>query len=90
MHGDPVGTGGEERAVPTPVVLAFPFRGRWLARNSPARRVPSHGSDLFGTRFAIDFIAVDELGSMRRIEGFGHLRDEPDRPLRLEGGLAAK
>ena len=36
------------------------------------------------------YIAVDKTGSMRRIEGFGHLRDEPDRPLRLEGGLAAK
>ncbi len=41
------------------VVLSLPFTGRWLARNSPARRVPSHGTDLFGERYAIDFIAVD-------------------------------
>jgi Peptidase family M23 len=40
------------------VVLALPFRGTWLARNSPARRVPSHGTDLFATTYAIDFIAV--------------------------------
>ncbi|MBN1171480.1 MAG: M23 family metallopeptidase [Micromonosporaceae bacterium] len=39
--------------------IMLPFRGLWLARNSPARRVPSHGTDLFGTRYAIDFIAVD-------------------------------
>jgi len=40
------------------VVLALPFRGTWLARNSPARRVPSHGTDLFATTYAIDFVAV--------------------------------
>ena len=41
------------------VVISLPFRGLWLARNSPARRVPSHGIDILGERFAIDFIAVD-------------------------------
>jgi hypothetical protein len=41
-----------------PVLLTLPFRGTWLARNSPARRVPSHGTDLFATTYAIDFIAV--------------------------------
>ena len=39
-------------------VLALPFRGTWLARNSPARKVPSHGTHLFATTYAIDFIAV--------------------------------
>jgi hypothetical protein len=38
--------------------LALPFRGPWLARNSPARRVPSHGTHLFATTYALDFIAV--------------------------------
>ena len=47
---------------PSPVVLDFPFEGRWLARNSPARRVPSHGTHHFGTTYAIDFIAVNEHG----------------------------
>jgi murein DD-endopeptidase MepM/ murein hydrolase activator NlpD len=41
------------------VALRLPFRGTWLARNSPARRVPSHGTHLFATTFAIDFIAVE-------------------------------
>ncbi|MFB6609029.1 M23 family metallopeptidase [Agromyces sp. NPDC056379] len=40
-------------------VLALPFSGTWMAQNSPARRVPSHGVDLFGERYAIDFVAVD-------------------------------
>jgi hypothetical protein len=43
-----------------PVVLALPFTERWLVQNSPARRVPSHGTDLFGGRYAIDFVGVDE------------------------------
>ncbi len=45
-----------------PLLLAFPFRGRWMAQNSPADRVPSHGTHLFGTTYAIDFVAVDERG----------------------------
>ncbi|WP_328342137.1 hypothetical protein [Micromonospora sp. NBC_00421] len=41
-----------------PVMLALPFRGSWLVQNSPARRVPSHGTDLFATTYAMDFVAV--------------------------------
>jgi len=44
------------------VLLSLPFTGRWLVQNSPARRVPSHGTDLLGERYAIDFVAVDERG----------------------------
>jgi hypothetical protein len=51
-----------ERAATSAVLLDLPFRGRWLARNSPARRVPSHGIDRFGLAYAIDFIAVDGAG----------------------------
>ncbi len=39
----------------SPVLLDYPFRGRWLVRNSPARRVPSHGSHALGTTYAIGF-----------------------------------
>jgi hypothetical protein len=44
------------------VLLDLPFRGRWQARNSPARRVPSHGTHRFGVTYAIDFVAVDDEG----------------------------
>ncbi|XAS68697.1 M23 family metallopeptidase [Micrococcaceae bacterium Sec5.7] len=44
------------------VVLDFPFRGSWLVQNSPARRVPSHGTSLFGTSHAIDFVAINDQG----------------------------
>lgn len=45
------------------VLLDFPFRGSWRVENSPARRVPSHGTYAFGTSHAIDFVAVDDAGS---------------------------
>ncbi|WP_301925614.1 M23 family metallopeptidase [Corynebacterium glaucum] len=40
------------------VELFFPFTGWWRARNSPARRVPSHGSHMLGTTYSIDFIGL--------------------------------
>jgi hypothetical protein len=39
-------------------VLSLPFRGTWRAEMSPSRRVPSHGTHLFATTYAIDFLAV--------------------------------
>ena len=47
----------EERAE-----LRYPFRGRWLVQNSPANRVPSHGTPMFATSYAIDFVPVDAGG----------------------------
>lgn len=50
------------RSSETPTLLTgltLPFAGRWLVQNSPARRVPSHGTDLLGERYAIDFVGVD-------------------------------
>lgn len=41
------------------IVISLPFTGLWLTKNSPARRVPSHGTDLLGERYAIDFVGVD-------------------------------
>jgi hypothetical protein len=42
------------------VVVAAPLRGEgWVAVNSPADRVPSHGTDMLGQRFAFDFLRVD-------------------------------
>ena len=41
------------------MVVDFPLRGEWIAFNSPADRIPSHGTDMLGQRFAYDFIRVD-------------------------------
>ena len=44
----------------SPVIVEFPLRGEgWLAVNSPGDRVPSHGTDLLGQRFAFDLLMVD-------------------------------
>src|SRR3712207_1748427 len=42
------------------VEISLPFTGRWLVESSDLRRVPSHGTDLFGERYAIDFVGVDD------------------------------
>lgn len=47
-------------------VLALPFTGRWSVRNSPMRRVPSHGTEAFASRYAIDFVGVDEHNQSAR------------------------
>lgn len=65
MTRDPFNVPPESRAVQPAagaVVLDFPFRGSWKVENSPARRIPSHGTDAFGTSHAIDFVAVDDAG----------------------------
>ena len=42
------------------VVVEFPLRGEgWVAVNSPADRIPSHGTDILGQRYAYDFLRVD-------------------------------
>jgi hypothetical protein len=45
-----------------PVHLAYPVRGRWRAENSPARRIPSHGTHLLGETYAVDLVGVDAHG----------------------------
>ena len=42
------------------VGVSLPFTGKWKVENSPRRRVPSHGSDMLGTTYSIDFVGVDE------------------------------
>ncbi|MDD4423602.1 MAG: M23 family peptidase, partial [Methanocorpusculum parvum] len=42
-----------------PIIAAFPLRGEWLSPNTPGTKIPSHGTDRFGTRYAYDFIQVD-------------------------------
>ncbi|HLR28359.1 MAG TPA: M23 family metallopeptidase [Ruania sp.] len=45
-----------------PLGLTYPFTGPWLTQNSPASRVPSHGTTRFATAHAIDFVPVDDQG----------------------------
>lgn len=63
--------------MPASVDLAYPFTGRWLARNSPADRVPSHGTTRFASSYAIDFVPVDRDGRGAAFSVRALLRPEP-------------
>lgn len=47
------------------VVVDFPLRGEWVAFNSPGDRIPSHGTDMLGQRYAYDFVRVDRRKGWR-------------------------
>jgi hypothetical protein len=47
------------------VVVDFPLRGEnWVAVNTPGDRIPSHGTDMLGQRFAYDLLQVDRRRSL--------------------------
>ncbi len=64
-------TAAQPRFQPDPVTLTLPFTGPWLVQNSPADRVPSHGTDLLGERYAIDFVGVDSRRRTASRSGWG-------------------
>jgi hypothetical protein len=42
------------------VIVDFPLRGEgWVAVTTPGDRIPSHGTDMLGQRFAYDLLKVD-------------------------------
>jgi murein DD-endopeptidase MepM/ murein hydrolase activator NlpD len=57
------------------VIVDFPLRGeRWVAVNTPGDRIPSHGTDMLGQRFAYDLLMVDARGPGLRYHPAGVLR----------------
>lgn len=42
-----------------PTVVRPPLRGEWCAINTPGHRIPSHGTDQLGQRFAFDLLQID-------------------------------
>ena len=50
------------RVAPDPIVLSVPLPGPCRVQNSPANRVPSHGSEAFGSSYAIDLVPVGQRG----------------------------
>lgn len=63
--------------------LEYPFTGRWLVQNSPADRVPSHGTALFATSYAIDFVPIGDNDRTAPITLGTWLR--PESPTRFPG-----
>jgi hypothetical protein len=66
-----------------PVVVELPLRGEWTVERSPADRIPSHGTDLFGQRYAYDLVRTDQrrgvhvhpAGTVRLLVVGGRTRD---------------
>lgn len=52
--------------MPSPVSVDFPLRGEWIAPNTPGTRVPSHGTDILGQKYAYDFVGIDPQSNARR------------------------
>jgi hypothetical protein len=50
------------RTLENAVVVDFPLRGEWTVERTPAHRIPSHGTDILGQRYAYDFIRTDDRG----------------------------
>lgn len=42
-----------------PIIVSFPLKGEWHVPHTPGTKIPSYGTDRFGTRYAYDFIQVD-------------------------------
>ena len=54
------GTGSDEmNEFDDPVIIGFPLRGEWVTPNTPGKKIPSHGTDQLGERYAFDFLQVD-------------------------------
>lgn len=66
-----------------PLRLQSPLRGDALVRNSPADRVPSHGTGLGASACAIDLVPLDERGHSAPYTIGSFLRPEP--PERFAG-----
>jgi hypothetical protein len=47
------------RELDAPVVVEFPLRGEWSVERTPAYRIPSHGTDVLGQRYAYDLVRTD-------------------------------
>lgn len=60
-----------------PLRLEHPVRGRLLVQNSPADRVPSHGTRRFAMDHALDLVPVDERGRSAPFRLRSLLRPEP-------------
>jgi hypothetical protein len=66
-----------------PVVVELPLRGEWSVERTPADRIPSHGTDLLGQRYAYDLVRTDHrrgfhvhpAGTLRWLVIGGRTRD---------------
>ena len=48
------------------IVVEFPLISTWVSPNTPGEKVPSHGTDIFGQRYAYDFVGIDPQSKSAR------------------------
>ncbi|WP_425608680.1 M23 family metallopeptidase [Streptomyces albipurpureus] len=77
-----VGHSAVER--PFTVEVEAPVTGRWLALNSPADKVPSHGTHAYGQTYAIDIVA-DPAAAAGAIAGSGASSETASPPVARPG-----
>ncbi|MET8678303.1 M23 family metallopeptidase [Streptomyces sp. NPDC004647] len=70
------------------IEVAAPVTGRWSALNSPANKVPSHGTRACGQAFAIDVLREPEDGSRPAFGWWPLVRPNRDFPAFGEPALA--
>jgi hypothetical protein len=66
-----------------PDVVELPLRGDWSVERTPADRIPSHGTDVLGQRYAYDLVRTDHrpgfhlhpAGTLRGLLLGGRTRD---------------
>lgn len=56
------------------VTIEFPLRGEWQTPTTPAKQIPSHGTDRMGLRFAIDFEQIDFESKWKSFHSLTHIR----------------
>jgi murein DD-endopeptidase MepM/ murein hydrolase activator NlpD len=66
------------QATRDPVEVAPPVLGRWTALNSPADKVPSHGTHGYGQTYAIDVVAEPEPSRISADRAAGRAADRAE------------
>jgi len=56
------------------LVLEFPLRGEWNVPTTPGTKIPSHGTDLLGQRYAFDFWQIDGKINKRKFYPFSKIK----------------
>ncbi|MEI5991512.1 hypothetical protein A5881_003049 [Enterococcus termitis] len=41
------------------IIIEFPLRGEWHTPTTPAKKIPSHGTNRMGMRYAFDFLQIN-------------------------------
>lgn len=65
---------------PEPRPVRSPVRGRWRAMNSPATKVPSHGTHVYGQTYAVDLVHEPQPDARPRFGGPTAMRRPSEYP----------